>query len=95
MFTIKYRTFAPVEPLQQDLRAGAPPRAFQPSEQLHGPFLFVSQEHENGYVTVHCHSDDAGPGFSFGPCTDLPSDCPRPTVWVMNEHGATVAKYDL
>lgn len=93
MFTVKYRSFA-LSPIQSSGNL----INYDMSEQIHGPFLFVSQEYESGKMVVYAHRDEHAAGFAFGPF--VPSelagdDHPHPTVWVMNEQGATIAKYDL
>lgn len=90
MFTIKYRTLHPSDSQQTE-----GPTHYDSCEQLHGPFTFVSQERESGYPVVYAHNGDA-PGMTFGPIKTAGSnESMRPTLWVMNEAGATVAKYDL
>jgi hypothetical protein len=99
MFTIKYRFYnlAPQQPSEG-------PRYYDQCESCHGPFEVVSQERKDGYIVVH-GIDPAGAPMTFGPhriadleaavAGDTTSQAPRPIVWVMNEHGATIAKYDL
>lgn len=93
MFTIKFRTYA-LAPIQCE---GAP-LCYDENEQLHGPFDFVSKERdEDGCSIVHCHRG-TGPAISFkdtGLDEVAGAKRPRPTLWVMNEHGATVATYLL
>jgi hypothetical protein len=50
---------------------------------------------DQGYTVVHAHRDEFAPGYTFGPVKHGEAGMPRPAVWVMNEHGSTVAKYDL
>lgn len=93
MFTIKYRTFQPCACQQE----GAP-TSYDEVEQIHGPFELICQSVEDGYKVVHAHRSEESPGTTFGPW--LPPETaedhmPRPTIWVMNDRGATVAKYDL
>lgn len=96
MFTIKYRSYSLSRTQNEDESA---PRCYDEHELIDGPFAMVSKELDDGYVVVHAHRDHNYPGMTFGPIksdnptTDGPA--PRPTVWVMNEAGATVAKYDL
>lgn len=90
-FTVKYRMFE-VSGLQP---ADGPP-LFRPVELLDGPFHHISQSWEDGRMVVHCHRDEVSPGMPYGPVIHAEADDrPRPTLWVMNEQGATVAKYDL
>ena len=98
MFTIKYRSYSP-----SDVQQGGGFPCYDQNEQLHGPFDLISQEMVQGRLVVYAHRG-AEPGMSFGPWVGAeipaPSDtpqsaAPRPTLWVMNESGATVAKYDL
>jgi hypothetical protein len=96
MFTIKYQTFS-LSPTQP---ADAPGSFYDRSEQIHGPFAMVSQEYKEGYSVVYCHRTEDALGMTFGPFIppeqgDGGSRHPRPTLWVMNEQGATIAKYDL
>jgi hypothetical protein len=91
MFTIKYRFY--------NLAAQQPtegPQFYDQCESCHGPFEVVSQERSDGYIVVH-GIDPAGQPMTFGPYNppDQVASAPRPIVWVMNEAGATVAKYDL
>jgi hypothetical protein len=95
MFTIKYRFYVLAEAQSSD----GP--FYDECESCHGPFEVVSQEREDGYIVVH-GIDPAGQPMTFGPhkadggVSDVPRSMPpRPVVWVMNEHGATIAKYDL
>lgn len=94
MFTIKYRTLelAPQQPSDG-------PSNYTFHEQIHGPFHMVSQEVDSdGHTVVHAHRDDCSPGMMFGPWAPAEtagSPRPGPTLWVMNEQGATIAKYDL
>jgi len=95
MFTIKYRAYrrAPQQPTDGSTN-------YCVHEQLHGPFAFVSQEIDDcsGAMVVHAHGDVAGsddPRVMFGPIITDNDGTPRPVVWVMNETGATVARYDL
>jgi hypothetical protein len=99
MFTIKYRFFVLADQQPQE-----GPKHYDQCESCHGPFEVVSQERRRGFIVVH-GIDPAGQPMTFGPhqidsleaaaAGDLESQAPRPTVWVMNEAGATVAKYDL
>jgi hypothetical protein len=96
MFTIKYRTF-PLTEIQPPPNS-ASPACYSEHELIDGPFAMVSKEMDDGYVVVHAHRDFTAPGMTFGPHKAQEaagSPGPRPTLWVMNEHGATVAKYDL
>jgi hypothetical protein len=51
-------------------------------------------------MVVHAHREGGAPGCTWGP---VPHEdrapgtqpAPRPTLYVMNESGATVAKYDF
>lgn len=93
MFTVKYQSFQPCA-MQQE---GAP-TFYDKLEQVHGPFEFVSQEMIEGMIVVYAHREGGAPGMTFGPFQPpetIGEKPPRPTVWVMNASGATVAKYDL
>lgn len=90
MFTIKYRTYNPSP--KQD---GGTTCFYDQCELIDGPFALVSQEMDDGYIVVHAHRDHEAPGTMFGPVRADEAGKPRPTLWVMNEQGATVAKYDL
>lgn len=93
MFTLKYRSF------EMDAKQDScGPTHWVQKEQLHGPFPFVSQEWANGLPVVYAHRDDGNLGMTFGPVLtpdSLGVDPPRPVLFVMNENGATVSKYDL
>lgn len=94
MFTIKYRTFTPSATQCADPGS---PTYYDQNEQLHGPFDLVSQEMQDGLIVIYAHNGD-DPGTTFGPFRPPETaneEPPRPTLWVMNEAGATVAKYDL
>jgi hypothetical protein len=67
----------------------------------------VSQSRENGYITV---TGVPEPGsnelqMTFGPhnpqsgvdesANIVRKQAPRPIIWVMNEHGSTISRYDL
>jgi hypothetical protein len=88
MFTIKYRSY---RPLTNSLTN------YVTHELIDGPFSLVSQEvDEDGHIVVHAHRTSAESGTMFGPWVPCVGDpTPGPIVWVMNENGATVAKYDL
>lgn len=87
MFTIKYRTFNPVE---------GQPGVYAEVEQIHGPFHLVTKEYdEGGHVHVYAHRDDAAPGMSFSGRGPSIAGQPDADLWVMNERGATVAHYSL
>jgi hypothetical protein len=92
MFTIKYRTYSPAR-----TQPSEGPTFYDENEQIHGPFDLVSKEQdEDGYTVVHCHRG-GDPAIMFSDRRDesAGSKRPRTTLWVMNESGATVAKYDL
>lgn len=95
MFTIKYRTYSLARTQPKDCSSGP---FYDENEQIHGPFELVSKEQdEDGYTVVHCHRG-TDPALTFGPFNQpeaAGSKRPRPTLWVMNSAGATVAKYDL
>lgn len=95
MFTIKYRCYdrAPAQPAEG-------PTNYNENEQLHGPFDVISKEQdEDGYTLVHGHyPGELSPCMTFGPFKPPETAGeyhPRPTLWVMNESGATVARYDI
>jgi len=82
MFTVKYRFF------EQDKS-----NRFKPAERLDGPFNSVSQTLEDGLCVVRAeHKDDTS--MTYGPFF-AEEHWPRPVVYVMNERGSTIAKYDL
>lgn len=92
MFTVKYQTYQMAAAQQ----TGSPIH-YDRCEQIHGPFGLVSQEMKDGYTVVYAHRGDE-PGMTFGPILDpdvAGHEMPRPTLWVMNESGATVATYRL
>lgn len=95
MFTIKYRYYT-LTPQPQ----GVTFICYDENESLHGPYEVVSKGMENGYPTVHCIPAPGELPMTFGPFV-APSDAPdperhpRPTIWVMNDQGATISKYDL
>lgn len=110
MFTVKYRYWMPApDPKAEQSDAAGPaiiPGSYVSHEQIWGPYEFVTKETcmKTGLPVVYCHQQlavDAEHGklpMTFGPITaggETPDAQPRPTLWVMNEHGATVAKYDL
>ena len=90
MFTVKYRQFT-LAPAQQ---ADAP-MMYSQVESIDGPFDRISQEHTIHGMVVYAYRGDGELHMTYGPCLNGREDPPRPTVWVMNEMGATVAKYDL
>lgn len=92
MFTIKYRSHVPADTQQ----AGVP-IAYDTVEQLSGPYHLISQEVEKGSIVVYAHDIHGNSQCTFGPhvWSETLSGPPRPTLWVMNENGATVARYDL
>lgn len=95
MFTIKFRTYSPARTQPADCSSGP---SYDENEQIHGPFELVSKEQdEDGYTVVHCHrGTDPAITFSDDHKDEAAgSKRPRPIVWVMNEQGATIAKYDL
>jgi len=94
MFTIKYRTyrFAPQQPT-----LGEP--CYCTHEQILGPFEFVSQEVDDktSQFVVHAYAP-GGSSTTLGPVQrpdEGQQNPPPPIIWVMNETGATVARYDL
>jgi hypothetical protein len=97
MFTIKYRTW---NPAPEDSET-AIPGSWVKTEQLWGPFEFVSSETRAnglevyGYYKGYHDGDQRGLPMTFGPFCDAPKEQPHPVLWVMNESGATVAKYEL
>lgn len=95
MFTVKYRAWE---------RADAQPPAdatngpvYSILERLDGPFSEIATRYEDGYLVVSCRRDGGEPGMCYGPVIQPEDDprMPRPILWVMNEQGATIAKYDL
>jgi hypothetical protein len=94
MFTIKYRSYS-LSQNQPPADCIAPTAFYDEHELIDGPFAMVSKELEDGYTVVHAHRDHNALGMSFGPVKAGAAGQPRPTLWVMNEAGATVAKYDL
>ncbi len=98
MFTLKYRMHEVTnEQLPADCEA--PKYASLPIEQIHGPFDEVSQSWQDRRMVVHANRHDGEPGMTFGPIITVADEpafyVPRPTLWVMNESGATVATYHL
>ena len=93
MFTIKYRYYqlSDQQPPEDCL---APTKFWQEHEQLHGPYIGINKIMVNGYQMVECF-DYTNPPNTFGPYDHLEEGQPRPVIWVMNEQGATIAKYDL
>lgn len=91
MFTIKYRHFRP-SVLQDE---SDPITRYDSIELIDGPFDLVSQEMDDGYLVVHGHRGENMLGTTFGPVKEDDAGRPRPTVWVMNEAGATVSTYRL
>lgn len=92
MFTIKYRSWEVCD--RQPTPAPASP-CYSQLERLDGPFAAVSTRYENGLLAVSCDRNDMTPGMTYGPVQPTEGNVPRPTLWVMNEQGATIAKYDL
>lgn len=97
MFTIKYRTYNPAPPVDGMINSG-----WLQHEQIWGPFEFVTQEAaDDGKSIIYGHykaipGETGGLPMTFGPIgDDWPQNQPRPMLWVMNEQGATIAKYDL
>lgn len=95
MFTIKYRFYTLAQPV-----AGETANFYDECESCHGPFEVISQGRENGYITVSGIPTPGNLPMTFGPFVPPldapdPSRHPRPTIWVMNEGGATIARYDL
>lgn len=94
-FTIKYRSWG--------LAVAQDPEhypVYSQTELISGPWDLVSQEVEGGCVVVHAHAhaEKADSRMTYGPWLPPEGDgpaSPRPIVWVMNESGATVARYDL
>jgi hypothetical protein len=91
MYTMKYRYYA----RSNTQPADASHTAYDEFEMIQGPFSYVSAEWDDGWRVVHAHRNDTEPGYTFGPVKDAAAGQPRPTLYVMNDHGATVAKYDL
>lgn len=97
MFTIKYRAWNAVEV------AGQTAPSYVENEQVWGPFEFVSKESTpDGLPVVYCHYSGSHQSLpmTFGaiPYPELEQQKnfhPRPTLWVMNENGATISKYEL
>jgi hypothetical protein len=94
MFTVKYRSFQRSQN-QPPADCVAPSALYDEHELIDGPFAMISKELDDGWTVVHAHRDHNSPGVTFGPVKHGEAGMPRPTVWVMNESGATVAKYDL
>lgn len=93
MFTIKYRQFqiASEQPCEG-------PTNYDAVESLHGPYADVFQNFDDGGMVVYAHDEHGDCKMTFGPCcgSDVVADMPpRPTLWVMNPTGATVATYRL
>ena len=79
------------------LQSSSVPVSYDQVESIDGPFCSVSQEYDRGYMVVYAHRSPSELGMTYGPIMepDGTNQPPRPTLWVMNEQGATVAKYDL
>ncbi len=90
MFTIKYRYYELCAPAPD-----TPAPQYSQCERLDGPYESVSTRYENGELTVYCSRNELSPGMTYGPIGETANDFPRPTLWVMNAQGATIAKYDL
>lgn len=100
MFTTKYRYYEPA-PTPPDCISGG----FTPCERIDGPYGSVSARWEGGRQIVYCDCGEANPGMTFGPinndepCTiaeaEKQRNFPRPTLWVMNAQGSTIATYHL
>lgn len=90
MFTIKYRSYQPASKQPCDGYVDYTSR-----EEVTGPYSHVTQDvDENDQLIINAANGDIR--IMFGPWLPPEGDrTPRPTVWVMNESGATVAKYDL
>lgn len=93
--TVKYRsyTLASAQPVEG-------PKHYDECEQIHGPYAYVEKSMKDGLPVIYCHDSDGNPGMTFGPFQGEDrvageEPAPRPTVWVMNYYGATIAKYDL
>jgi hypothetical protein len=99
MFTTKYISFQ-LSPLQSSDETD--PRFYDRCETIDGPWSYISQSYddETRGMVVHAHREGGAPGCTWGP---VPHEdrapgtqpAPRPTLYVMNESGATVAKYDF
>jgi hypothetical protein len=94
--TVKYRYYS--------LAAAQPeqgPRNYDECEQIHGPYAYVEKAMVDGYPVIYCHHENGDPAMTFGPIKvdDIgvagERPMPRPTVYVMNYYGATIAKYEL
>lgn len=60
------------------------------------PSLLVSKEALDGFTVIYCRNDDVAPAsLTIGPVRPVDAPVPEGTVWVMNDHGATVATYHL
>jgi hypothetical protein len=94
MFYTKYRSYS-LSDNQPPVDCIAPKRFYDECEMIEGPFVQISKEMSQGYVVVHAHRSFDAPGMTFGPVIAEEAGKPRPILWVMNEAGATVAKYDL
>lgn len=94
MFTVKYRRFQPCS--QQPIDG---PTFYDKVESIAGPFEHISQEYVDGLAVVYAHREGGAPGMTYGPVQadqgPPGTNAPRPTLWVMNDSGATVATYDL
>lgn len=70
-------------------------RGFAQNEMIDGPYESVSTRYEGHDLTVYCRRNELHPGMTYGPIGETENNFPRPTLWVMNAQGATIAKYDL
>lgn len=92
MFTIKYRSYQ-LSKLQD---SNGP--YFDEIEQLSGPYAHICKDIKNNAPIIYAHENLESPATcTFGPVVydEDATHPPRPTVFVMNERGATVASYRL
>lgn len=98
MFTVKFRTYNLAPTQSADPKA---PRCYDEVELIYGTFELVSKEQDgDGNTVVYAHRPGGAEGLTLKHCDHIQQVAgqlppPRSTCWVMNEQGATVAKYDL
>lgn len=92
-FTLKYRYWA-LSPAQESDNFPN----YMELEALSGPWDYVFKDMELGLPLIRAHNEGGSGSATYGPFLreelDRPGS-PHPVVWVMNESGATVAKYEL
>lgn len=93
MFTVKFRHYE-LSDQQPPKDCVAPKKFYDECEYVSGPYQTVQKRMDDGWQIVTAY-DGANPGYTWGPFKDLDEGQPRPTIWVMNDQGSTIAKYEL